>query len=284
MDSSEGPAQHFAAELRRLRTEAGNPPYRELAKTAHFSKATLSAAAAGHRLPTWDVTRAYVLVCGGSSIEWQSRWERARAELGLPVPPGPNGATPPEPPAESADVPRSRRRLLIPATAGVALSVLAVFLLLHPRARLPSRPEKPVSATSEPLGRFMGGTDPIADDKDPKKTRCSYDPAVITIDRVEVNTADEHYLGEAELRYSPRCRAVWGRFTPSAGMAYLKNATVSIAARRPGTGTRGVPYTTRFDGQAVFGNILTRTRGCVLISVTVTASTGGGTATTGCRP
>jgi hypothetical protein len=280
VDSSGGPAQHFAAELRRLRTEAGNPPYRELAKTAHFSKATLSAAAAGHRLPTWDVTRAYVLACGGNSTEWQSRWEQTRTELGLPVP---SSAAPPD---QSADTPHSRigRRLLIPATAGVALSVLAMFPLLHTGAQRPSRPEKPLAATSEPLGRFMGGTDPIADDKDPKKTRCSYDPAVITIDRVEVNTADEHYLGEAELRHSPRCRAAWGRFTPSPGMAYLKNATVSIAARRPSTDTRGIPYTTRFDGQAVFGNILTETQGCVLISVAVTASTGGGTATTGCRP
>jgi hypothetical protein len=67
-------------------------------------------------------------------------------------------------------------------------------------------------------------------------------------------------------------------------MAYLKNATVSIAAKRPATETLGIPYTTRFDGQAVFGNILTETQGCVLISVTVTASTGGGAATTDCRP
>jgi hypothetical protein len=233
------------------------------------------------------VTRAYVLACGGSSADWQSRWEQARADLGLAAPPGSNGATPPErPPDRSADMPRVRvgRWFLIPATAGVALSALAIFLLLDPDAQRPSRPKRPVAATSEPLGRFVGGTDPITDDKDPKKTRCSYDPAVTTIDRVEVNTPDEHFLGEAELRYSPRCRVAWGRFTPSAGMAYLKNATVSIAAKRPATETLGILYKTRFDGQAVFGNILMATQGCVLISVTVTASTGGGTATTDCRP
>ena len=104
---------------------------------------------------------------------------------------------------------RVRRWLLIPATAGVALSVLTDFCF---SARMPSirATERPVAATSEPLGRFVGGTDPIADDKDPKRTRCSYDPAVITIDRVEVNTLDEHYLGEAEIRYSPRCRGRMG--------------------------------------------------------------------------
>lgn len=277
VDSSEGPAQHFAAQLRRLRADAGNPPYRELARTAHFSKATLSAAAAGHRLPTWDVTRAYVLACGGDAAEWQSRWEQTRAALGLPVVAPSNGAAPAD---HRPDESTFRRRALLLAAAGLAMAGLAAFLFLDPGSGTP----RPAAATSEPLGRFMNGTDPIADDKDPKKTRCSYDPAVITIDRVEVNTPDEHYLGEAELRHSPRCRAAWGRFTPSAGMAYLKNATVSIAARRPATSTTGAPYTTRFDGQAIFGNILVETHGCVLITVTVKAATGGGAATTDCRP
>jgi Protein of unknown function (DUF2690) len=161
---------------------------------------------------------------------------------------------------------------------------LAAFLVFNPGSHHPGQPNKPATASAEPLGRFLGGTDPITDNKDPKKTRCSYDPAVTTIDRVEVNTPDEHYLGAAELRHSPRCQAAWGRFTPSAGMAYLHDATVTIVASRPATGTTGVPYTTRFDGQAVFGDILVEENGCVLISVIVKAPSGGATATTDCRP
>ncbi|HXA61948.1 MAG TPA: helix-turn-helix transcriptional regulator, partial [Streptosporangiaceae bacterium] len=85
IDATQGPIQSFAAELRKLRTEAGSPPYRELARDAHFSKATLSDAASGHRLPTLEVTLAYVGACGGDVEEWRARWHALRAELGLPA-------------------------------------------------------------------------------------------------------------------------------------------------------------------------------------------------------
>jgi WD40 repeat protein/energy-coupling factor transporter ATP-binding protein EcfA2 len=64
----------FANALRRLRREAGNPGYRELARRAHYSPTTLSEAAAGRRLPTLDVTVAYVRGCDGDVAEWEARW------------------------------------------------------------------------------------------------------------------------------------------------------------------------------------------------------------------
>src|SRR6185312_12936137 len=85
IDPSAGPLQEFAAALRKLRAEAGSPPYRTMAEQAYASKASLSAAAAGHRLPTWEVTRAYVQICGGDVDEWHLRWTAVRAELGYPV-------------------------------------------------------------------------------------------------------------------------------------------------------------------------------------------------------
>ncbi|MFI6094688.1 helix-turn-helix domain-containing protein [Lentzea sp. NPDC051213] len=69
------PLIRFAADLRRLRQEAGSPTYRELGKLAHYSVTTLSEAAAGRELPSLAVTLAYVTACGGDVDEWRSRWE-----------------------------------------------------------------------------------------------------------------------------------------------------------------------------------------------------------------
>ncbi|WP_344263919.1 helix-turn-helix domain-containing protein [Actinomadura napierensis] len=54
----------FAQELRNLRELAGLT-YRELAQRAHFSLGALSTAAQGKRVPSWEVTQAYVRGCGG---------------------------------------------------------------------------------------------------------------------------------------------------------------------------------------------------------------------------
>ncbi|WP_459723081.1 nSTAND1 domain-containing NTPase [Actinophytocola sp. KF-1] len=77
----------FAVELRRLRTAAGRPPYRELARRAHYSSTTLAEAAAGRRLPSLAVTVAYVAACGGDVGEWERRWR----ELAASEPPDVHG-------------------------------------------------------------------------------------------------------------------------------------------------------------------------------------------------
>ncbi|MBN6040009.1 helix-turn-helix domain-containing protein [Amycolatopsis sp. 195334CR] len=71
----------FAADLRELRRKAGSPPYRELARRSHFSSTTLSDAAGGRRLPSLDVTLAYVRACGGDVEQWERQWRAAAAEL-----------------------------------------------------------------------------------------------------------------------------------------------------------------------------------------------------------
>ncbi|WP_239134475.1 nSTAND1 domain-containing NTPase [Rugosimonospora africana] len=77
---------NFAADLRRLREKAGSPPYRELARRAHYSSTTLADAAGGRRLPSLSVTRAYVRACGGDPSGWEARWHEVAAELAEPVP------------------------------------------------------------------------------------------------------------------------------------------------------------------------------------------------------
>ncbi|MFE3589727.1 hypothetical protein ACFXOY_19725 [Streptomyces niveus] len=76
-----GTVVQFAAALRRLREEAGGPTYRTMAARAHYSVATLSGAAAGHRLPSLDATLAYVRACDGDVAQWEDRWRGATSEL-----------------------------------------------------------------------------------------------------------------------------------------------------------------------------------------------------------
>ncbi|WP_170067892.1 helix-turn-helix domain-containing protein [Lentzea guizhouensis] len=81
LDDGDSPLLSFAAELRQLRTDAGKPSYRELARIAHFSASTLSDAAGGRKLPGLDVTLAYVRACGGNGERWEQRWHDLAVQL-----------------------------------------------------------------------------------------------------------------------------------------------------------------------------------------------------------
>ncbi|MEV6713186.1 WD40 repeat domain-containing protein [Lentzea sp. NPDC051208] len=74
LDEGDSPLLRFAADLRRLRTDAGKPSYRELSRRAHFSASTLSDAAGGRKLPGLDATLAYVRACHGDEAAWERRW------------------------------------------------------------------------------------------------------------------------------------------------------------------------------------------------------------------
>lgn len=67
----------FARELRALRTRAGSPTYRDMARNALFSASVLSSAASGTRLPTLPVTLGFAAACGGDLQEWRQRWVTA---------------------------------------------------------------------------------------------------------------------------------------------------------------------------------------------------------------
>jgi len=81
LDPTEGPVSAFAVQLRALRARAGGAAYRELARGTGFSATTLAEAAGGRRMPTLEVTLAYVKACGGDVAEWQDRWLAASAAL-----------------------------------------------------------------------------------------------------------------------------------------------------------------------------------------------------------
>ncbi len=81
LDDGDDVVVAFAVELRALRERAGQPPYRELARRAHYSAGTLSDAAGGRKLPSLAVTLAYVRACDGDVDEWERRWHETAAEL-----------------------------------------------------------------------------------------------------------------------------------------------------------------------------------------------------------
>jgi transcriptional regulator with XRE-family HTH domain len=74
--SMDGPVADFARQLRLLRRHAALT-LRQLAAKTGLSTATLSVAAAGRKLPTWDVTQAYVQACGADTDDWRARWKHA---------------------------------------------------------------------------------------------------------------------------------------------------------------------------------------------------------------
>lgn len=77
----DSPLAELAAALRALRTQAGNPPYRSMAQKVNLSHTTLSRAATGKSLPTWDVIEAYVTACGGDPRDYRQLWEEASAKI-----------------------------------------------------------------------------------------------------------------------------------------------------------------------------------------------------------
>jgi ABC-type phosphate transport system substrate-binding protein/transcriptional regulator with XRE-family HTH domain len=66
----------LAEGLRELR-EAARLTLAQLAEKSCCSQAALSQAASGKRLPTWEITKAYVQGCGGDLDGWHSLWLRA---------------------------------------------------------------------------------------------------------------------------------------------------------------------------------------------------------------
>ncbi|ARQ67445.1 nSTAND1 domain-containing NTPase [Streptomyces marincola] len=94
LEQGDTPLLRFAADLRRLRDEAGGPTYRQLALRAHASAASLSVAASGRRLPTLAVTLAYVGACGGDVGGWERRWRDVASALAAAGHPRPAEAVP----------------------------------------------------------------------------------------------------------------------------------------------------------------------------------------------
>ena len=122
---TDDPVVAFAYDLRDLRKRAGNPSYRELARTAMFASSVLSSAASGYRLPTLPVTLAFVASCGGDLAAWERRWRtvadstaagRRNGAACIPAEAAPAGGSPAGPRREKPAAAPPARTVPVPLT------------------------------------------------------------------------------------------------------------------------------------------------------------------------
>jgi hypothetical protein len=102
LDPDQGPVQAFAAALRALRAEAGDPKFASMSRRSGRSKTALSEAVGGRHLPRWETVSGFVDACGGRPEDWRARWEEARDAAATPEdtpPPTPEPPTTTEPAA-----------------------------------------------------------------------------------------------------------------------------------------------------------------------------------------
>ena len=140
IDPADGTLQAFAAELRQLRERAGSPPFRLMARRAHYSATTLSVACGGTSLPSLEVTIAFVRACDGPADYWRQRWQDAAAAA---LPAGRRLAGSGDDPADPGRAPlnagravlRFRRPLALAAVIAAASAAgAAAWSLAHPAA------------------------------------------------------------------------------------------------------------------------------------------------------
>lgn len=143
LDPSAGPIQAFAAELRKLREDAGGVKYLQMARRTGKSRTALSEAAGGDHLPTWDTVAAFVRACGGEVDAWRLKWERVSDQVKAgqkgSAPRDPSGSRSAEagraqspPSAQPQPQPRRVRRvvlLLATSLAGAAIGSIVTLLI-----------------------------------------------------------------------------------------------------------------------------------------------------------
>lgn len=67
---------NFAAALRSLREQAGEPSLAQMSQRSGVCIASLSDAHSGIKLPTWRTVRGYISACGiHDTTAWRSRWD-----------------------------------------------------------------------------------------------------------------------------------------------------------------------------------------------------------------
>jgi len=149
----------FIADLRKLREQAGQPSLRAMSRTAHYSHTALSGVISSGRLPSLDLTLAFVGACGGDQSQWQARWHQVSGRIGAG-----DGE---EPAAQTADGRRRRRwrwRWRWPMTVaavGLAVgSITGVAVSMMSNAAHPAQ-----SGSNDPAsGRSQGSRCPARPD------------------------------------------------------------------------------------------------------------------------
>jgi hypothetical protein len=166
LDPTEGPVQAFAADLRKLRYEAGKPKYLQMARLTGRSRTALAEAAGGDHLATWPTVEAYVQACGGDVTEWEKRWTDLRDTIRAQreQPPATHIASP-----APAPIRRPPRRWIwafaaVLAAASVAAAVTAA---LHGSPRLRSKAGRTSTASIVIQNKVAIGPTDLTEDTTP---------------------------------------------------------------------------------------------------------------------
>ncbi|MEU8371661.1 DUF2690 domain-containing protein [Micromonospora sp. NPDC048894] len=253
-----------------------------MSATAHYSHTALAGVLSGARLPSLELTMAFVRACGGDEAAWRARWHReAGSGPQQPVPepaglqqPGSQPVTAESPGESTPRRPVTRRpavpRWALTATAGltVLLAGSIVPLLVDARSHPNRQAERPVDASLP-----APAAAPPTDGADPQEERCQVD--AVSAETVPVPDPDPKQppYGSLTLRYSPRCRAAWPLFVSTERVP--TGSTVRLSATRPSDGavTRfDYPFMVKRQVYSVFGNVLRTTPGCVSVTVDITAA------------
>ncbi|HUB40695.1 MAG TPA: helix-turn-helix transcriptional regulator [Streptosporangiaceae bacterium] len=309
IDPAGGIAREFAAELRQLRESAGNPPFRQLARRAHYSATTLSVACSGTALPSLDVTLALVRACDGPADLWLQRWHDADGAAKTSRPPGQQPAAATNGQAGEADsrrhgasrgarkdgrpgiFPRRHRGVgrasnafrgsrfvlagLMVAASVAGAATWAVTHSPHP----PSLQQVSAGAAKQTL--YVG------------VSPCDIGAVILSQAEVKLPSrlavGGRYYsagtvIGEVALRFSPRCALAWARFLPDSSFGGDAFGSVTLRSRRAADGA--VSILTVSPVVASEGDPLLTVPGCVLAQATIRfgphhpAAVG----TTGCYP
>lgn len=234
----------------------------------------MSEAAGGERLPTWETAEAYIKACGGDPQRWLERWNDA-AETTRPAPSAPPTlVSASEAPPDEVDRPRGQRwprqRLAFAGAAGLIAMVVAGVVGGAAFSR--HTPQGNVSAGGATLVAVAPSTTPpalaVIDGADPKDSGCALDPDVVTLDSAEVDYQGLP-AGLDELRYSPRCGVAWTRFEPFPKATIPVNALIHVDVVRPDSHNLRLPFSIRYSGAPVYGNVMVSTQDCVYAAATI---------------
>jgi hypothetical protein len=228
-------------------------------------------------MPSLGVTLGFVRACGGDVAEWESRWHELGAAA---IPDSERECDLPsddllEQPAPARHIGPRRLRTGLLALAAVAASAFVITGLTVESGR--GNGSHPVTSQTP---RLLGQANPVADGSDPNRAGCGTDAVTMAV--VGVHFPASQLSGELDLRYSPHCRAAWGRFEPADGWKPGSGTMVTVWTVRPADQATQ-SYSVEFGGEAIIGNMLMTARGCVLAEVTmVRGSTQSPVAATAC--
>lgn len=235
----------FVEDLKRLRRRANQPSLRKMAQRSNYSHTALSGALSGNRLPSKELTIAFVRACGGNVDEWCDRWEQENAVL---------NAGEDSPINSYDDSPRRGRKLLAVAAVAVVLLVVGAAMgMMRWSGRAAERPSKQTPAAP--------------DGSDPQEQRCDVDAVHTTTTAV-----GEPAYGTLTLRFSARCRAAWPLFVSNEQVP--RGAVIHLETRRPSDGAATVfdyPFVVTEKVWSVFGNNLRTTSGCLTAAIEIRA-------------